>query len=78
VGDAIPLEARILAVIDAYDAMTSARPYRPPLSHEAAAAELRKHSGTQFDPQCVEAFLALVGKVPEPPQPAEAPAAETA
>ncbi|MFO8013554.1 MAG: HD domain-containing phosphohydrolase [Phycisphaerae bacterium] len=63
-GEAIPLEARILGVVDAYDAMTSARPYRPPLSHEAAAAELRKGSDTQFDPQCVEAFLALVGATP--------------
>jgi len=61
-GDAIPLEARILAVVDAYDAMTSARPYRPPLSHEEASAELRRGSGEQFDPQCVEVFLSLVGE----------------
>jgi len=60
-GSAIPLEARILAVVDAYDAMTSARPYRPPLSHEQAAAELRRCIGTQFDPECVDAFLRLVG-----------------
>jgi len=59
-GEAIPLEARILAVVDAYDAMTSARPYRPPLSHEEAAAELRRCSGRQFDVVCVEAFLGLM------------------
>ena len=61
-GHEIPLEARVLAVVDAYDAMTSARPYRPPLSHEKAAAELRRASGTQFDPRCVEVFLGLVGE----------------
>ena len=60
-GSAIPLEARILGVVDAYDAMTSARPYRPPLSHEQAATELRRCSGTQFDPACVDAFLRLLG-----------------
>jgi len=59
-GDAIPLEARILAVVDAYDAMTSERPYRPPLSHEEAAAEIRRMTGRQFDPACAEAFLALL------------------
>ncbi|MBM4017642.1 MAG: HD domain-containing protein [Planctomycetes bacterium] len=57
----IPLEARILAVIDAYDAMTSARAYRPAMSHEAAAAELRRCCGTQFDPRIVEVFLRLLG-----------------
>ena len=61
-GHEIPLEARVLGVVDAYDAMTSARPYRPPLSHEEAAAELRRAAGTQFDPRCVEAFLKLVGE----------------
>ena len=59
-GDAIPLEARILAVVDAYDAMTSERPYRPPLSHEEAAAEIRRMTGRQFDPACAEAFLGLL------------------
>jgi len=71
-GEAIPLEARILAVVDAYDAMTSARPYRPPLSHEEAAAELRRGGGTQFDLQCVEAFLGLVGQTEPVPVTADA------
>jgi HD-GYP domain-containing protein (c-di-GMP phosphodiesterase class II) len=59
-GSQIPLEAKILAVVDSYDAMTSARPYRPAMSHEAAAAELRRCTGTQFEPRVVEAFLRLV------------------
>jgi HD-GYP domain-containing protein (c-di-GMP phosphodiesterase class II) len=59
-GDAVPLEARILAVVDSYDAMTSERPYRPPLTHEEAAEELRRCIGTQFDDRCVQAFLKLV------------------
>jgi len=61
-GDRIPLEARILAVADAYDAMTSARAYRQALSHEAAIAELRRSAGTQLDPECVEAFVRRVGE----------------
>jgi len=64
-GDEIPLEARILAVVDSYDAMTSTRPYRVPLTHEVAVAELRRCVGTQFDPICVEAFLTLPGNAGE-------------
>jgi diguanylate cyclase (GGDEF)-like protein/putative nucleotidyltransferase with HDIG domain len=55
-GDTIPSASRILLVADAYDAMTSHRPYRKAMSREAALAELRRNSGTQFDPSCVEAF----------------------
>jgi response regulator RpfG family c-di-GMP phosphodiesterase len=57
VGDAIPLEARIAAVADTFDAMTSVRPYRPGVSLDDTLAELRRCSGTQFDPVCVAAFL---------------------
>jgi HD-GYP domain-containing protein (c-di-GMP phosphodiesterase class II) len=60
-GDRIPLEARILAVVDSYDAMTSNRPYRKPLTHEEAAAELCRCIGTQFDGRCVETFLRILG-----------------
>jgi HD-GYP domain-containing protein (c-di-GMP phosphodiesterase class II) len=60
-GDQVPLEARILAVIDAYDAMTSARAYRPAMAHEAAAGELRRCSSTQFDIEVVNTFLRLLG-----------------
>ncbi len=52
----IPLGARIIAVCDAYTAMTSDRPYRPAMSPEAAVEELRRCAGTQFDPSVVEAF----------------------
>jgi HD-GYP domain-containing protein (c-di-GMP phosphodiesterase class II) len=56
-GDAIPREARIAAVADTFDAMTSVRPYRPGVSLADTVAELRRCSGAQFDPVCVEAFL---------------------
>ncbi len=53
----IPLIARIIAVADTYDAMTTTRPYRKGLSPEVAIEELKRHAGTQFDPQVVEAFV---------------------
>jgi response regulator RpfG family c-di-GMP phosphodiesterase len=56
VGDAIPLEARIAAVADSFDAMTSQRPYRSGLTMEAARAELQRCAGTQYDPLIVSAF----------------------
>jgi diguanylate cyclase (GGDEF)-like protein/putative nucleotidyltransferase with HDIG domain len=58
-GD-IPLEARILAVADAYEAMTSHRPYRSALSAEEAQEELQRCAGSQFDPRVVEAFVAAL------------------
>lgn len=58
-GDEIPVEARIIAVVDAYDAMTSRRPYRDALSHDEAIDELRRHAGSQFDPVVAAAFVAL-------------------
>ena len=59
VGEEIPLGARIVAVCDAFDAMTSQRSYRGPTSVEAALKELRSHAGTQFDTAVVEAFCGL-------------------
>jgi diguanylate cyclase (GGDEF)-like protein/putative nucleotidyltransferase with HDIG domain len=56
-GDEIPLEARILAVADAYEAMTADRCYRPALGESAARAELEGGAGTQFDARVVSAFL---------------------
>jgi HD-GYP domain-containing protein (c-di-GMP phosphodiesterase class II) len=56
-ADAIPLEARVLAVADAYEAMTADRPYRAGLPRSAAEAELREGAGTQFDPDVVDALL---------------------
>ena len=58
--EAIPLFSRILAVADAYDAMTSDRPYRKALSKEYAIAEIVKGSGTQFDPEVVKLFLEVI------------------
>jgi hypothetical protein len=55
-GEAIPVEARIMAVADAFDAMTSNRPYRDSLPEEDALAELRRNAGTHFDPRVVAAF----------------------
>ncbi|HOV80876.1 MAG TPA: diguanylate cyclase [Bacillota bacterium] len=66
-GEEIPLECRILAIADAYDAMTSDRPYRKAMSHEKAAAELEKYAGVQFDPQLVSLFLMrLAGRMKKP------------
>jgi putative nucleotidyltransferase with HDIG domain len=58
-GDQIPLTARIFAVVDAYDAITSDRPYRRAGSHTAAVAELLRVAGSQLDPQVIEAFLGI-------------------
>ena len=59
-GDAIPFEARIVSVADAFDAMMSRRPYRKGLSYGDALAELRGSAGIQFDRQAVDAFLGIV------------------
>jgi len=56
-GKEIPLPARILAIADTYDAMTSNRSYRTGLSHETAVEEIKRCAGSQFDPEIVEAFL---------------------
>jgi len=57
-GEEIPQGARIVAVCDAYDAMTSSRCYRPGVSHAEALAEVRRAAGAQFDPEVVAAFCA--------------------
>jgi HD-GYP domain-containing protein (c-di-GMP phosphodiesterase class II) len=59
-GDAIPLVARILSIIDAYSAMIIDRPYHKGVSSEAARLELRTHAGTQFDPHLVGRFESLI------------------
>ena len=56
-GESIPLEARILAIANAFADMTSDRPYRTALSREQAMAELKRHAGTQFDPKLAQAFI---------------------
>lgn len=62
-GEDIPLECRILAIIDAYDAMTNDRPYRKAISEEEALAELKKGAGIQFDPVLVLEFLRMLAAV---------------
>jgi putative nucleotidyltransferase with HDIG domain len=70
-GEEIPLEARVLAVADAFDAMTSDRPYRRALSRGEALAEVERCAGTQFDPEIARVFLELFSE-------AELPAAAAA
>jgi len=62
-GTAIALGARIIFVCDAYEAMTTDRPYRRATSHEFALEELRRHAGTQFDPAVVDAFCAMTASL---------------
>lgn len=59
-GEEIPLECRILAIADAYDAMTSDRPYRKAMPKEAAIEELIRFSGRQFVPELVEKFIEII------------------
>jgi HD-GYP domain-containing protein (c-di-GMP phosphodiesterase class II) len=61
-GEQIPLYARIFAVVDVYDALTSKRPYRPAWTVEKAIKHIRKQSGKHFDPEIVEAFLNLISE----------------
>ncbi len=61
-GDKIPLPSRVILVCDTVEAMTSDRPYRKALPLETVVRELHKYSGSQFDPQCVDAFLRLLDR----------------
>lgn len=61
-GENIPLECRILTIADAYDAMTSDRPYRKAMGHDEAVLEIKRCAGVQFDAELVEKFVAVVGK----------------
>ena len=56
-GEDIPLQGRIMAVVDVYDALVSARPYKKGFTHEKAVEVIKKGSGTQFDPKIVDVFL---------------------
>ena len=66
-GYDIPLGSRLIAVADTYDAMTTDRPYRSALSHQVAIDEIRRNSGTQFDPAAVDALLKAIGEPIEVP-----------
>ncbi len=59
--DEIPIGARIIAVVDTYDAITSVRPYQKAQAKEEAIEELKKEAGTQFDPKVVETFIEIIG-----------------
>jgi HD-GYP domain-containing protein (c-di-GMP phosphodiesterase class II) len=65
-GEAIPMSARILAVVDAYSAMRDERPYKRARSHDEAMGELYRSAGTQFDPQVVEAFARMLEQLSQP------------
>ena len=71
-GAQIPLEARIISCCDAFNAMTTTRPYRRALPVAVAAAELQRHAGRQFDPAVVEALIAVASDVEQAPAPAAA------
>jgi putative two-component system response regulator len=64
-GEAIPLGARIISVADAYDSMTSDRPYRKGLLHNLAVEEIKKLSGSHFDPKVADIFCQIIDKVNE-------------
>ena len=70
-GAAIPLESRIIATCDAFNAMTTDRSYRPAMPQRDAIAELVAHAGTQFDPLVVDALVRLLDR--EPPHPVDPP-----
>jgi diguanylate cyclase (GGDEF)-like protein/PAS domain S-box-containing protein len=59
-GEEIPIECRLLAIVDAYEALTSVRPYRKAFSPEEAVAELRSRSGSQFDPELLAKFIEML------------------
>jgi HD-GYP domain-containing protein (c-di-GMP phosphodiesterase class II) len=67
-GEEIPIGARIVAVCDSFDAMTSDRPYRAAMSIDEACEELKRNAGTQFDPNCVDLLVQIVSEVDEGPR----------
>ncbi len=65
-GEKIPLAARAFSVVDAFDAMTTDRPYRAAMSLDQAGAELVKMAGTQFDPEVVAVFVPMIDTLSVP------------
>ncbi len=68
VGEKIPLEGRIVAVADVFDALTSSRPYKPAWPFARAIALLREGRGSHFDARCIDAFLSSWDEVLDSPQ----------
>ncbi len=68
-GEKIPLPARVFSIVDAFDAMTTDRPYRAALSIDHAAGEIAKMAGTQFDPEVVGVFVPMCERLPMPVSP---------
>jgi HD-GYP domain-containing protein (c-di-GMP phosphodiesterase class II) len=64
-GKDIPKLSRIIAIIDSYDAMTSARSYKEAISKSEAIEEIKRCAGTQFDPKLAESFISMMGKIDE-------------
>ena len=64
-GEEIPISSRIIAIADTYDAMTSSRSYRPALSHQNAIDEIKRCSGTQFDPKLTDLFIGISDEIEE-------------
>lgn len=62
-GEEIPIEGRIVAVADVFDALTSKRVYKPPFTFDEVVAMIKQGNGTQFDPKCVDAFIAALPKI---------------
>lgn len=62
-GDDIPMGARVLAIVDCYDALTSDRPYRSALSHASAMAMIQERRGTMYDPEVTDAFLRIIQRL---------------
>jgi putative nucleotidyltransferase with HDIG domain len=62
-GEAIPIGARVLAIVDCYDALTSDRPYRRALAHGCAVAMIHERRGTMYDPEIVNAFLRIIQRI---------------
>jgi len=75
-GEQIPLEARVISAADTFDAVTSSRPYRAAMSVEEATAELRRVSGSQLDPRCVQALLEVIENGGVKPAPEQLPVPE--
>ena len=72
-GEAIPIGARLLAIVDCYDALTSDRPYRRALSHSRAVAMILERRGTMYDQEIVNAFLRIVQHVGAPGKETDSP-----